>query len=301
MVRHCSQLAYLHIEKWGFGNFVHYLHGALELVKELRLCPIFVINTSSFVLDGFVLQHNASVTDALPRVETTLTHNLTTAQARMLVARTSGSVLLEPSLDWFSRPLQGAFAYYLQPNPRILTRAKDMLQSCCAAIYIRTCNPAYMHWGDTCVISGRKNRIVHDPVETLRALQVAVNCSGRRIFLATDSHRLKLEALASDDLNVSTFVHNITHPQKSRSVEWEPIFLDWFAIAAASSSQRRAVAGTASTFLSSAACAYQTDGTIALSVIAPPMEPPAQCIFRQEVRGLCGLRDRNWAHWGLGR
>ena len=137
---------------------------------------------------------------------------------------------------------------YLSPNVQLAQPSLQIVQNVCGSIYIRTLNPAYTSFSDT--FSSKPYRKVEDPVALFRTFRTMIGCENQRVFLATDSSRLKNE-IRSIDATVVMFNESITHIQKSDSKNDDGVLLDWYALLFSKN-----VAGTSSTFLNTAVCFF---------------------------------------------
>ena len=296
----CKAPAHIDLLRWGFGNILMYLMGALEVVRELHLCPVLTDNSGLRLLSGFDLRnqatsaarHDATALNGTVRSTAVLAYTMNLKKMEQLVRDSHHNVtfVIDPSIEWWghncdalsgSHTRESAFAWYLRPKPQLLHQAEQALSSCCAVVYLRTCNPTYMSWHDSCVvkdtsrINHQKNRVVHNLLATLHEMQRAVNCSEQRIFLATDSMRLKVEARAVMK-TLSTFNRSISHTQRSASsqVNIEDVLLDWLAIAIAVDDQHALpLATTESSFMRTATYAYSARvraGGATVHLLTPP-------------------------------
>ena len=264
----CAGLVQVELQRWGFGNVMRFVGASLEMLRVFNLCPVLIDSSGLDLLEHFELRNGARKgrpeelhSPWLPTT-LTLTEFMTWPAAQLLVtlgtsAPSVWAMRMQPSFSYHAlrgRASLGASSHFLRSSSAIGAESRAKGKGVCASLYMRTCNPKYLEFADTCrILSRGKDRVIEEPLQALRELQLAVNCSGRPIFLSSDSLRLRREAIAASDLDVRTFMpDSIAHPQKSENTTqlMTTIMRDWFAIAFGDGE----LAGSQSTFFNTAIC-----------------------------------------------
>lgn len=229
----CAGLVQVELQRWGFGNVMRFVGASLEMLRVFNLCPVFIDSSGLDLLEHFELRNGAQKgrpeelhSPWLPTT-LTLTEFMTWPAAQLLVTLgTSGpsvwAMRIQPSFSYYAlrgRASLGGLSHFLRSSSAIGAESRAKGKGVCASLYMRTCNPEYLEFADTCrILSRGKDRVIEEPLQALRVLQLAVNCSGRPIFLSSDSLRLRQEAIAASDLDVRTFMpDSIAHSQKSEN------------------------------------------------------------------------------------
>ena len=148
------------------------------------------------------------------------------------------------------RPL----SFYMTPQREFVKGIMSKIQLTCGTIYIRTHNPKYVNFPDT--FGKKMYRQVDDPIKLFAEFRRILQCENKTVFLATDSLKLRMQ-LAAVDTKVLYYTHPITHVQKSPTVSFDGVLIDWLALMFS-----RNIAGTESSFLFSALCFFSVSRTI---------------------------------------